>query len=156
MNAVQCEWVRDRVADREAGRLGEQESLALDSHIAGCADCAVERDAIRLVACHPVPLPVGLEARVLRAVHAPGRPRIGRPVRLGLAASIVFALLAGGIVWKSGISPGVEEPAPATGEAAGGALLAWPMTGDPLLHGGTSLHELSVDELEVLLKELES
>jgi hypothetical protein len=154
MNTVQCDWVRDRAAGRVAGRLDEQESLVLDSHVAGCADCAREFEAIRLVARHPVSLPAGLEARVLRAVHAPSRPRAA-PVRLALAASIAFALLAGGVVWKMGLAPTGGEPAPARDDG-GAALLAWPAAGDPLLHGGTSLHELSVDELEVLLKELES
>lgn len=156
MNGIHCEWVRDHLADHETGRLPRPEGLAVEDHLSRCDDCAAEREAIRLIARDAVALPGGLEDRVLRAVHAPRQQR-GASFRLAVAASVVFALLAGGIVWKGGLAPGGTHGSTGGGdEVVSGELLAWPATEDPLLHGGISLHELSVDELEILLTELES
>lgn len=173
-----CERYGDALAELAAGRPGGAGAGDVEEHLATCDACRGSLAVIRAVRGARVEIPEGLEARIRHAVReagAPGtarpatpRPSAGRPRRdvgwrpgrswaLPLAAAAALAAL-----WV-GIGRG---PAPG-GDAGGenevvdviaeeyepyGAVPAWDgvVAGDPLLS------ELSVEELERLLEEMES
>lgn len=152
MNAMTCDTVTDFLPDRLAERLGEVDRSRVDQHLAACADCRAQRQLLAAVRAATVPLPGGLETRVRRAVAARPQPRRWVPAPMAVAASVVFALAAGGLFLSEGLLPGRRAP------AADPDLATLPSASydDPLLHGGPGLGQLSVDELERLLAELDS
>jgi hypothetical protein len=99
-----CEAVRDLLPELAAGvAAGDDRARAL-AHLAGCADCRRELaelsaviDELVLLAPAREPSP-GFESAVLSALTPRGRWRPS-PVVLAVAASLLGALLAGGIVW---------------------------------------------------------
>jgi anti-sigma factor RsiW len=168
-----CEFFMDALAERVTGGLEPDRRARLDAHLADCAEC---RDALRSVQAlkaAPLVVPAGLEARIRSAVrevaaapegrpavHVDGarvsRPRFGRwrPWALPLAAA---AAAAG--VWLGIGAPGMGRGEPALN---GGLVFdeydpygAWPADG-VFVAGQPVLSELSVEELERLLRELES
>jgi anti-sigma factor RsiW len=156
MTMMQCETVRDLLPDHARAALAPAERQAVDAHIAACAGCAAEAALVALLARHPVVAPARLEARVLAAVRAPRPARtVWQPGRLALAASLVGALLTGGLLLRQGVSgptPAVQTSLAEDAVRAG--ALTW--LAEPALSGGPALHDLSIDELETLLQELES
>ncbi len=99
-----CEAVRDLLPELAAGvAAGDDRARAL-AHLAGCPDCRRELaelsaviDELVLLAPPREPSP-GFESAVLSALTPRGRWR-PRPVVLAAAASLIGALLAGGVVW---------------------------------------------------------
>lgn len=77
-----------------------------------------------------------------------------------MAATVVFALVTAGLLnGGNGTDPRVAVEAPADVAGEDGEDLAappWPSVDEPLMRGGPALYQLSVDELEMLLEELES
>lgn len=154
-----CGRVRDLLPDRITGRLEPAAAAAVDGHLAMCGDCRAEAEVVELLARHPAELPAGLEARVLAATARRRRlPYV--PASALLAASIAAALLGGVAIRRHG--RGVE-PAPATvpGSAVSvdgrGLMMRLPgSSDDALAAGGTSLDDLSEEELRSLLQELNS
>lgn len=71
---MNCSEARDRIGDAVAGRLGPAESVALDEHVSGCAECRVDLEAARALAgpvarlAREIPPPpivwTGIEARI--------------------------------------------------------------------------------------------
>ena len=175
-----CERYEDALLERAAGRLDSGPVERLDAHLADCAECREALLVIRAVAGHPPAAPANLEAGILAAVRS-ARPAAGeveapapafkprapsrgrdeprptrrfgwvRPARwaVPLAAAAVVAL-----VW---IRPG---NGPGTGVADGAELDyepygSWPAS-NGLVAGEPVLSELTVEELERLLEEMES
>lgn len=156
-----CERIVDRLPALAAGRLVGSALDDVRQHVATCAACAQELALIRALAAHEVPVPDGLEARVRTALRsAPSGPRWASPGRLAMAATVVFALVTAGLLnGRNGADPRVAVDTPADVAAEEGEDLAappWPSVDEPLMRGGPALYQLSVDELETLLKELES
>ncbi|HEX6309124.1 MAG TPA: zf-HC2 domain-containing protein [Longimicrobiales bacterium] len=160
-----CEWMRDRLPAITAGRLDAQAAAEVRSHLSACADCSAEAVLVRALAAHEVPVPEGLEARVRAAVAGQHESRGAgwrSPGRYAMAATVAFALVTAGLLRDA--TGGDERIAldPEAANGAGGAAAgdlgapAWPAVDEPLMRGGPALYELSVDELERLLKELES
>lgn len=145
-----CESVRDRLPEFLHARLDEGDRRALRRHVAECEDCAAELHLLEAVQADRVTLPPELEARVLRAAGATRhRPRWGTPGRVAMAASVTLALVTAGVLqWRTsaGTDDAVEALAPPP----------WPSADEPLMRGGPALNQLSLDELESLLEELES
>jgi hypothetical protein len=99
-----CDEVRDLLPELAAGvAAGDERARAL-AHLAGCPDCRQELaelsaviDELVLLAPAREPSP-GFESKVLSAL-APRRRWRPNPVVLAAAASVLGAVLAGGVVW---------------------------------------------------------
>ena len=176
-----CDRYEDRLVAYAAGTLAVDDRTRLETHLAGCQAC---RDALAVVTAvrttAPVP-PAGLEGRIQRAVRAAStaaaapatvpaaigvsgsagsaRPgwrrkagRAWRPFVLPLAAAAAIAAL-----WVTTERPwtdaeeGALEALAAEDYRPYGALPA----GDGVVAGELVLSELSVEELEHLLEEME-
>lgn len=174
-----CEFYADALIEHAAGRLDEERAARVDAHVADCAACADTLRVITALKASPAPVPVQLEARIRAAVRdvagvgateAPtpvpvasaARPSVSghrrwvrwRPLTLPLAAAAAMA----------GLWIGVGMPGIGTTDPLGTAVAvldddepygAWPADG--LIVAGDPLwSELSVEELEYLLQEMES
>jgi hypothetical protein len=156
MNRYDCESVRDLLPLLNRGQLLSHEASAVELHLLGCADCREEESLVRLLAQTVPAVPAGLEPRVLLAVRRP-MPRRWAPTRLAMAATVAAAVLGGVLVLQRAgyditpdVAPGMlvfDDTTPA---------FSWAFSDDPVLHGAGSLHELSVEELELVLAELDS
>lgn len=149
MNGISCEDVRDLLPLQRH----EELAAAVDAHLAGCAACRAEAELVALLRSGLDPVPDGLEARVLGAVRS--RP-VPRPVftagRFAMAATLAAAVIGGVAI----LSPQSEPPTSHAVASAGEIMdMAWDTEGDPLLHSGSTLQQLSVEELELLLAELD-
>ena len=156
MTTTNCEHVRDVLPDLLADRLDPIEAAAVRAHVQRCADCRAELELAELIAQSRMSVPAGLEARVLSAT-AGRRKRVWTNTRYAVAASIAVAVIGGSAViapWlRSTNQPGpaaLEVPAP---EAVGPG---WIGVQDAFLTGASSLRDLSVEELEKLLTEIDS
>lgn len=145
-----CESIRDDLPRYAAAALAADRLRAVERHLQACAECRAEHELLVLLRT-PLQVPPALEARVRRAVAA--TPARGRPVlaRVALAAGIAAAAVTGTLL----VTRDDDEPVVASAaiEAAG---LDWAARTDPLLHGGPGLEQLSDDELELLLEEIQS
>lgn len=157
-----CAWVADRLPDLEAGTLAAAEAGAAEAHLRSCAACRAERDVVLTVRGARPTAPLGLAAAVLAALDAPAARQSGvrrlpswtygaRPL---LAAAAVTVFLVGGVLWLGdGELSDDELLADASVEAP--AVAALPGE-DGLLAGAPVLADLSEEELELLLEELET
>jgi anti-sigma factor RsiW len=144
--------MKDRLPDFARDALDPAGMAEVRDHIEGCSECRAEL-ALILMLGTPAAVPAGLEDRVVMAVRA-RTARSGPGVRhYAVAASFVLALIAGSLFLRDR-GPDVV----ASGEAglASSQSAGWLDTHDPLLSGSAGLHSLSEEELEKLLKELES
>lgn len=181
-----CDFYADALADKALGRLESGRAESVERHLASCQECRTALVVMRRVRSTPLPVPEGLETRLQQAVreaaagngrtHRTGVPgpeleaEKGRPGRVGapsagwgfrkrwalpLAAAAALAAL-----WV-GLGP---EGRPSPDEPEAGALVtveeyepygSWPASGD-VIAGELVLSELSVEELERLLEEMES
>lgn len=147
-----CEIARDLLPELVSGALDRALADAVERHLDVCAACAAERGVVALVRAAVVRPPAGLESRVVRAVRTGGRAqRLPQARRLAVAAMAAFAVLTGGLLLR-GVVSDETEPAPGMADVT----LGWPVVQDPILRATPALHDLSVEELESLLAELES
>ncbi|CAN5839089.1 hypothetical protein BH23GEM9_BH23GEM9_03290 [soil metagenome] len=158
MNRFDCDLTRDLIPLLIRGQLLPHDAAGAEQHLELCAECAAEAALVRTLAAAAPAVPGGLEARVLLAVRRPAARTWAAPSRLAMAATVAAAVLGGSVVferWSSQTGP----------ESGVGALvfddnipqvMSWSVTQDPLLHGGSTLTQLSVEELELILQELDS
>jgi len=174
-----CEFFEDGLAEYAAGRLAGERMRAVADHLEACEDCRGLLATIHAVRRADVDVPVGLEARIRAAVHevvdgapeprlelgsrvAP-RPSWSRPSwslspsrwMVPLTAAAALALVWVGIgEYRDGVGDGAGSADPAVAAEEYAPYGAWPATemvaGDPLLS------ELSLEDLERLLEEMES
>ncbi|CAN5761468.1 hypothetical protein BH23GEM10_BH23GEM10_10280 [soil metagenome] len=160
MSIYDCEAMRDLLPVFVHGESLPHERAAAELHLDVCADCAREAELVRLLQHAFEPMPAGLETRVLNAVRAapPGPTPRFAPARLAMAATVALTLIGGAFALNYLRAPGGEPGQLLTAEfdLPGAALFGWVAYGDPMLHGGATLDELTVGELELLLAELES
>jgi hypothetical protein len=154
MMELACTWVRDRLPEHARDALDVADGARIEQHLATCAECRAEAALVTALAT-PVTPPADLESRVIRAVRAEpiGVRRGGGAAfrHYALAASFVFAVVTGSLLWQQFGGTGAGQiPDPETDVA-----LAVPAGTDPLLHE-SGLQALSEDELRTLLEELES
>jgi anti-sigma factor RsiW len=152
-----CEATRDLLPLRIRQELPPHEATAVDAHVSGCTACGAELALVqRLAAARPA-VPAGLEQRVLLAVRRPA-PRRWVPAGVGMAA-VLAGLLIGGVLvlQRAGYEP-AADPVPVSVVLENGTapVVSWALPDDPLLHGGSTLQELSAEQLELILAELES
>lgn len=152
-----CEEVRARLPELAAGSLRGEGTAWLEAHLWACESCAAELRLVRALGAHEVALPAGLETRVRSALDEARRPRRRLPVaRLAMAATVAFALITATLL-AGGDDAGENGPdAPAGTQEGLVEAPAWPAVDEPLMRGGPALYQLSVEELEMLLQELES
>ena len=151
MNTINCEYVRDVYADVLHGRAAADTVTAVRAHLAGCAEC---REEVRLVeALHgaAATVPAGLHERVMRDVASPAPRRGLAPRHLAMAATVAAALIGGTLLLNRDRSP---VNAPATNTESGG--LGFVTVEAAMVSGTSSLQDLTVEELEQLLGEIES
>ncbi|HSJ25755.1 MAG TPA: zf-HC2 domain-containing protein [Longimicrobiales bacterium] len=151
-----CESVRDLLPLHVRGQLLSHEMSAVEGHMIDCGNCAAEATLVRLLHDAPPAVPAGLQQRVLMAVRRPA-PRRWAPGRLAMAATVAAALLGGALVLERTGFDFSPEPMPVTlvFEDMSPAL-SWATGDDPLLGGGAALPDLSLEELELVLAELDS
>ncbi|MBI4538111.1 MAG: zf-HC2 domain-containing protein [Gemmatimonadetes bacterium] len=155
MTERSCEWVRDTLPGRVAGRLGAEDEAVVDAHLAACAGCREEAELIaRLLEIRPR-VPAGLAEHIGMAVldvgdaggAAPGAPGARR---WALAAAASVAVLASALawLWVAGGRQGIGTTA--TWEAS---ARDWP-TADGTLAGAPVLEDLPEETLVTLLEEM--
>jgi hypothetical protein len=166
MNSATCERVRDRLPDLLAGRLGREAAQPVLAHLATCADCAEEARLIRLLRQDAVTVPAGLELRIRAAAARPARWRFGLARPALIAATIGAALLGGATLLHQRQTRATAAPAAVPAPVAAGVAapvdaralmqpLPGAMDGGPF-SSSASLDDLSVEELQTLLKEMQS
>ena len=112
---MSCEFTRDRLDAFVAGTLEAAEQEALRAHLASCAECAGDLEALRFVAPRAAALPREMPSD--RDLWAGIEPRLGREARgagramrvLALAAALMLAVGAGW--WLRGLTSRVPRPA---------------------------------------------
>ena len=156
MNRYDCDTMRDLLPAFVRGELLPHETACAEYHLKACADCRDEQALVALMQDVLVPVPAGLEARVVMAVRANARvaPRRWVPARLAMAATLAAAVLGGSIIFNRFYME--QQPAETAMSADPVEDLSWAAAELPMLHGGADLAELTVEELERLLAELES
>lgn len=152
MIGTNCDWIRDRLPEYAQGGLDTAESAGVDTHLSACEACRSELALVRLLRESRVEVPAGLDARVVAAAATGHRAWAWSPRRLGMAATVAFAMITAGVVWQT--NGGADGRA--ASDLAGPAGVDW-STGEPtILRGGLDLGALSEDELLKLLEELDS
>lgn len=172
MNGNDCDTVRDLLPLLGHDELRPRDEAWAQEHLTLCADCREEAGLVHMIQSTLDPLPAGLEARVLAAVRDAAAARHAEAVsggltarrrrvttgRLARAATLAAAVIGGALVVERVGGPwseaargnGSDFDVPAT------SLLSWAAADDAMLHGGMALDELTVEELELLIEELES
>ncbi len=177
-----CDFYSDALADLALGHLEADRRARLEAHLAGCPECRHRLQVTKDVGRSRVPVPDGLEARLRAAVRdaagegvqagmdigPDGGGARGRGARGGgrgvslrrwvphLAAAAVLAALWIGVTsdgGERGPAPGPEVDVAVEAEYA--PYGTWPASGE-VVAGELVLSELSVEELESLLEEMES
>jgi anti-sigma factor RsiW len=147
-----CETARDMLPELARGALDEAVAAVVERHLDACPPCESERALLMLIRASAAPPPAGLEARIARAVRDGSSRSAKVPGRqLAVAATAAFAVLTGGLLLQGVVG---DDVAPASGVAE--VTLGWPVVQDPILRATPALDDLSVEELESLLAELES
>jgi anti-sigma factor RsiW len=157
MTSMDCETTRELLPLRIRGELLPHETTRVDAHVAACAECRADEALLAALARGVAAVPAGLEQRVLAAIATPVRHR-WVPAGIAMAATLAAALIGGALLMQragydltpDGVPGGVvleELMAP---------MVSWFMHDDPLLDGGSTLQQLSVEQLEIVLAELES
>lgn len=166
-----CEFYADALVDLVEGGLEPGRAERVEAHLETCDECRASVEVIRAVRGAPAPMPEALEARIQAAVRgAPadvaqvhrseptpwetlrGWRRWALPV--AAAAAVAFWIGANELITAdTSVEPGqtVEVEAMTDYDPYG----AWPGS-DGELAGDLVLGELSVEELEALLEEMES
>lgn len=159
-----CGAHEDALVAYATGRLRGPAVQRVEGHLDACASCRENLAVIRMVRETPVPVPDGLESRIRGTVRdAAARDRVhvsSSGSQLGgrgraswrawgvplAAAAMLTAVLA---VGRNG--PAVTDP-----DAAAYAPYGTLPGSDGFLAGDALLSELTVEELEQLLEEMES
>lgn len=168
-----CDFYADALVERALGALEPGRDAWLDGHLARCAQCTATVRTLVALRAAPLAVPAGLEDRVRQAVRdaagwggsespvgapARSRPRVVRWRRWALPLAVAASLVA---VWV-----GIGAPGTGTGTDDGvrssvavfeeyDPYGSWPADG-PFVAGQPVLTELSIEELEHLLREMET
>ncbi|MBI4409681.1 MAG: zf-HC2 domain-containing protein [Gemmatimonadetes bacterium] len=150
-----CDEIRDVLPTVVSGRAEPATEQAVQAHLAGCEACRAEAELIALLRRHPVAVPNGLEEQVLLAAAGPRQRRASRgflPQLVAVAAAVVLTVL--GIRLVRVAEP---EPSPVAGfmDTPFQAFGPWAGSG-AFTPGSVVLEELTEEQLELLLAEMES
>ena len=176
-----CEFYGDALVDLARDELEPGRRERVQAHLATCGACRADLAVIRAVQGSPAPVPEGLDARIRRAVAErkadgaepaadPGvesatgpRPVVTQRSQSpwsGWKVWAVPAMAAAALtLWVGGtlvLPTGTPEPRQPTDLATEyDPYGVWPAS-DGVVAGEVVLSELTIEELEALLEELES
>ena len=140
-----CDVVRDAYPDALNGRLDAMRVDMIRAHVASCDECRSEIALLDAIHAQSLPVPAGLEERVLVAALRPQRPYWQSRRVLSLAATVALALIGGSVLLQTSGS-----------EARSGRPVGFVSVENAMLTGKASLDDYSVAELEKLLEEIDS
>lgn len=150
MNELNCEYVRDVYADVLNGTAVSATTAAVRAHLQTCVECREEAEAVAGIFAGSIVAPPGLHARVLAEFGAPTPRRMGRYI--AMAATVAAALIGGSLLLQRE-EAGYVEPRVAESTEHGVGV---PTFDAAMVSGTESLQDLTVEELEQLLGEIES
>jgi hypothetical protein len=156
MMSLNCDAVRDVLPLLVREPNASLEAAAVAAHLDRCEQCRMEHEIVHLVYGLAEVVPAALETRVVEAVRRRTTRRFA-PSRLAIAATVAAALLGGSLVldrWGYEMAPRPNGAALVFDDNL--AVVSWNVSDDPLLQSGTTLQQLSVEELELILAELDS
>lgn len=160
-----CEHVTDLLPELAAGTLSAAEAADLHEHIRTCEDCASEWLLIAALRDAPMPAPE-LAARITAVVAS--RPVVRQnwgARQLTIAATIVMAMIGGGIVIQQYApqpsqnvvsAPDTDTSASASTATSGTTTGAGAYVSDPAVGNGSLLPQMTERQLEALLAEMGS
>jgi hypothetical protein len=153
MMNLNCEYVREIYPDILNGTADAQTAAAVHAHVANCAECRAESELLTQLHAVTVPIPSGLSERVLAAVHETPRQGGFGKGRLAMAATVAAAVIGGSLLLDTTRTP--QQPTPAVAQTSSSGVGV--ITVEAAMMSGTgSLQDLTVEELEQLLGEIES
>ena len=166
-----CEFYSDALVDLAAGTLEPERAERVEAHLATCSDCRSALAVIQAVRRAPTPVPEELEARLRAAVRddasapapavrlerrqSPGPGWRWRPWALPAAVVAAVAVWLGGNRVLAPDAPAADEAEMAEVDTEYPPYGAWPAS-NGMVAGDVVLSELSVEELEALLEEMDS
>jgi predicted anti-sigma-YlaC factor YlaD len=142
---LNCEYVRDVYADVLNNTADAATATAVRAHIARCDDCRAEAALIEELHRTIVTVPAGLHERIVGELRRP--PRRFELRHLAYAATVAAAVIGGSILLNQGAR--TEPDLAAEG-------LGFVTVEDAMVSGTSSLQDLTIEELEQLLGEIES
>jgi hypothetical protein len=155
MSNLNCEYVRDVYPEVLNGSAQPVIVQSVRAHIASCDDCRAEIAIIEAIHARPMRVPDGLHDRVMQsASQRPSRWQFSRNDML-MAATLAAALIGGSVLMRRPEPRPTTVATPAADETATRSLGAVNVE-DAMLSGKASLDDLSVEQLEKLLQEVES
>lgn len=153
MMKLNCEYVREVYPELLHQRLDPEIAESVRRHLAECAECRADAALMTGIFEAPVAVPAELEGRVLTHVRAQPAAR-QRSRHYLLAATIAAALLSGGLLMNRVQSTRNSGPVVHNDADAGGLGVIG--VDQAMVSGKVSLQDLTVEELEQLLGEIES
>jgi hypothetical protein len=146
MNNLNCEYIREIYPD-VLNRSADANTVAtVRGHLAQCDECRAEAEVLQIVHGARVEVPAGLHDRVISRLNATTTSRFPRTRHLAFAATVAAAIIGGAILFDT-------DQRPATPSTEG---LGFVTVEDAMVSGTSSLQDLTVEELEQLLGEIES
>lgn len=146
MMGLDCDYVRDVYPDVLNGEADATLAQQVRAHIATCEACSAEAAIVDALRAQRVDPPIGLGERIRSAAASPpARQGISR-ARLVMAASVAIALIGGSALLRSREETVIPAPNGFGFVSVEAAMLS----------GKASLSDWSEEELEMLLKEMES
>ena len=142
---MNCEYVREVYPDVLNNKAEASIATAVRAHIARCADCREEATLIEQLRGAVAQAPAGLQERITGALTRP--VRTFRLRNIAYAATVAAAIIGGSVLLRPG-KP--QAPLPNAQE------LGFVTVEDAMVSGTSSLRDLTIEELEVLLGEIES
>lgn len=152
MSELNCEYVRDVLPDVLAGRAPADVSAVVQAHLVSCDDCRAEAALLELLRT-PATVPAGLHERVVSAASKTRTRTRFRRSDLAMAATLAAAVIGGSVLLETRNSPVVQATAPGVTHVQSLGAVG---VEDAMLSGKASLDDLSVEQLEQLLGEIES
>lgn len=143
---MNCEYILDVYPDVLNGSADPSVAQQVRAHVATCDECFADIALLTSLQSVQTPVPAGLHDRVLQAANA-RQPR-WRASRGGLAmAATLAAAVIGGSLLVQTQNTTVKKQEQSFGFVS---------VEDAMVSGASSLDDLSVEELEKLLGEMES
>ena len=154
MSHLSCEYVRDVYPDVMNGIADAALIQSVRAHIAECDDCRADVALLEALHAHQPSVPGSLHERVATAVaQRRGRQRFSRS-NMAMAATLAAALIGGSVILQTQQRAAGRPETTRQAEAPLG--VGFVGVEDAVLSGQGSLDDLSVEQLEKLLEEIES
>jgi anti-sigma factor RsiW len=147
MNNFNCEYIREVYPDVLNGTLDPAQAFIVRKHIDSCDECRADTAIIEQIRAARIPVPSGLHERVMQAALRPVKRWSVRRSDLAMAATLAAVLIGGTLLKESKRTDADTVATPGLGFVS---------VEDAMLTGKGSIEDLSVEELEKLLGEIES